>query len=111
MKMSGKNYLQFDVWLIDLDPTKGSEVQKSRPCVIVSPNGMNNNLNTVIIAPLSHSNKNYPSRIPSLFKKDPVQIMLDQIRCVDKLRLTKKMGSIDNNTSSDVLKLLRTMFS
>ena len=109
--MSGKNYLQFDVWLIDLDPTKGSEVQKSRPCVIVSPNGMNNNLSTVIIAPLSHSNKNYPSRIPSLFKKDPGQIMLDQIRCVDKLRLTKKMGSIDNNTSSDVLKLLRTMFS
>ena len=109
--MSGKNYLQFDVWLIDLDPTKGSEVQKSRPCVIVSPNGMNNNLSTVIIAPLSHSNKNYPSRIPSLFKKDPGQIMLDQIRCVDKLRLTKKMGSIDDNTSSDVLKLLRTMFS
>ena len=109
--MSGKNYLQFDVWLIDLDPTKGSEVQKSRPCVIVSPNAMNNNLNTVIIAPLSHSNKNYPSRIPSLFKKDPGQIMLDQIRCVDKLRLTKKMGSIDDNTSSDVLKLLRTMFS
>ena len=109
--MSGKNYLQFDVWLIDLDPTKGSEVRKLRPCVIVSPNGMNNNLNTVIIAPLSHSNKNYPSRIPSLFKKDPGQIMLDQIRCVDKLRLTKKMGSIDNNTSSDVLKLLRTMFS
>ena len=109
--MSGKIYLQFDVWLIDLDPTKGSEVQKSRPCVIVSPNGMNNNLSTVIIAPLSHSNKNYPSRIPSLFKKNPGQIMLDQIRCVDKLRLTKKMGSIDNNTSSDVLKLLRTMFS
>ena len=109
--MSGKNYFQFDVWLIDLDPTKGSEVQKSRPCVIVSPNGMNNNLNTVIIAPLSHSNKNYPSRIPSLFKKDPGQIMLDQIRCVDKLRLTKKMGSIDDNTSSDVLQLLRTMFS
>ena len=109
--MSGKIYLQFDVWLIDLDPTKGSEVQKSRPCVIVSPNGMNNNLKTVIIAPLSHSNKNYPSRIPSLFKKDPGQIMLDQIRCVDKLRLTKKMGSIDDNTSSDVLKLLRTMFS
>ena len=109
--MSGKNYLQFDVWLINLNPTKGSEVQKSRPCVIVSPNGMNNNLNTVIIAPLSHSNKNYPSRIPSLFKKDPGQIMLDQIRCVDKLRLTKKTGSIDDNTSSDVLKLLRTMFS
>ena len=62
--MSGKNCLQFDVWLIDLNPTKGSEVQKSRPCVIVSPNGMNNNLNTVIIAPLSHTNKNYPSRIP-----------------------------------------------
>ncbi len=109
--MSGKNCLQFDVWLIDLNPTKGSEVQKSRPCVIVSPNGMNNNLNTVIIAPLSHTNKNYPSRIPSLFKKDPGQIMLDQIRCVDKLRLTKKMGKIDDNTSSDVLKVLRTMFS
>jgi mRNA interferase MazF len=109
--MSGKNYLQFDVWLIDLDPTKGSEVQKSRPCVIVSPNGMNNNLNTVIIATLSHTNKNYPSRIPSLFKKDPGQIMLDQIRCVDKVRLSKKMGKIDDNTSSDVLKVLRTMFS
>ena len=111
MKMSGKNCLQFDVWLIDLDPIKGSEVQKSRPCVIVSPNGMNNNLNTVIIAPLSHTNKNYPSRIPSLFKKDSGQIMLDQIRCVDKVRLSKKMGKIDYNTSSDVLKLLRTMFS
>lgn len=111
MTMSGNHFNQFDVWEIDLNPTKGSEVKKSRPCVIVSPNAMNQHLNTVIVAPLSHTQKNYPSRISSFFKNDAGQIMLDQLRCVDKIRLHEKLGSIDATTSKDILKVLRTMFS
>lgn len=100
-----------EIWLVNLDPTIGSEIKKSRPCVIVSPDAMNKYLATVIVAPLTSSNKNYPSRVDSIFQGTPGQIALDQLRAVDKIRLTKKLGLLDKQTASDVHAVLATMFS
>lgn len=85
---------QYDVFLVDLDPTKGLEIQKTRPCVVISPNEMNGNIGTVIIAPMTTKSKNYPSRIEIIFDNKQGWIVLDQIRTIDKLRLVKKLGSI-----------------
>ena len=105
-----RNITRFSVWLIELDPTRGSEVMKTRPCVVVSPDSINNTLNTVIIAPLTHTNKKFPTRIVSNFKSESGNIMLDQIRCVDKVRLIQRLGDLDENTAMDCLKILRLMF-
>lgn len=102
---------QFDVYLVNLDPTIGAEIKKTRPAVIISPDPMNKNLQTVIIAPLTHTVKNYPSRIRSNFAGDSGEISLDQIRAVDKQRLLKKQGTIDNATSANIKRVLQTMFS
>jgi mRNA interferase MazF len=102
---------QFDVFLVNLDPTVGSEIRKTRPAVIVSPAAMNKNLDTVIVAPLTHSTKGYPSRVVSIFKKELGEIALDQIRSVDKTRLVRRLGSIDVRTGADIKKVLQTMFS
>ncbi|HQR92441.1 MAG: transcriptional regulator [Bacteroidetes bacterium 24-39-8] len=109
--ISTKKYDQFDVWLVELEPTIGSEVNKKRPCVIISPQAMNNSLNTVLIAPLTHTQKSYPTRIYTNFKNEDGQVMLDQIRGVDKSRLKKLLGSLDAETGQDILKILRVMFS
>lgn len=102
---------RFDVYLVDLNPTVGSEIQKTRPCLIVSPDEMNRNIRTVIIAPMTSSNKDYPSRIPCVFKKQHGQIVLDQIRTIDKTRLIKRLGTIDPETQTDVVSVLRQMFA
>ena len=101
---------QFEVYMVNLDPTLGAEMKKSRPAVIVSPDVMNKNLQTVIVAPLTHTIKGYPSRVTSQFQKQTGEIVLDQIRAVDKARLVKKLGAVDAGTSSDLLKGLQTMF-
>lgn len=101
---------QFEVWTVQLDPTQGSEINKTRPCVIISPNSINKMLNTVIVAPLTHSKKNYPSRIDCTFKGEPGQVVLDQIRAVDKSRLAKKIGKMDNDTNKNVCTILQVMF-
>jgi mRNA interferase MazF len=106
-----KKFIQFDVWLVELEPTIGSEIRKKRPCVIISPQPMNLALNTVLIAPLTHTQKSYPSRVYSDFKGEKGQIILDQIRGVDKSRLKKLLGSLDVETGKDILKILRAMFS
>ena len=102
---------QFDVYDIELDPAKGSEMRKTRPGIIVSPDVMNKNLRTVIIAPLTHTIKKYPSRVPSLFEGQIGEIALDQIRSVDKTRLKKKKGSIDEITAKNIKVVLATMFA
>lgn len=102
---------QFDVYVVDLDPTKGSEIKKTRPGIIISPDPMNKNLNTVIVAPLTHSIKGYPSRVPSNFNNQTGEVVLDQIRAVDKRRLTKKLGMIDRSTANNIKKVLATLFS
>ena len=86
---------RFDVYLVNLDPTIGAEIKKTRPCLVISPDEMNRNIRTVIIAPMTSTNKDYPTRVACTFRKKQGQIVLDQIRTLDKIRLIKKLGSID----------------
>ena len=101
---------QFEVWAVELNPTKGAEINKTRPCLIISPDSINKMLNTVIVAPLTHSIKHYPSRVNCNFKSQAGQVVLDQIRAVDKLRLIKKTGRLDVETSKNVSTILQVMF-
>jgi mRNA interferase MazF len=103
--------IQFDVYDVSLDPIKGYELSKTRPAVIISPNAMNKNLRTVIIAPLTHAVKGYPSRVGTSFLGHIGEVALDQIRAVDKSRLKKRRGKIDRNTIANIKSVLATMFS
>lgn len=102
---------RFEIYLISLDPTKGSEIRKTQPCLVISPNEMNKHIKTVIIAPLTSTIKNYPTRITTTFQRKRGQIVLDQIRTIDKGRLIKKLGSIRTSTEEEVLTILQEMFS
>ena len=102
---------RFEVYLISLDPTKGSEIRKTRPCLIISPDEMNKHIRTVIIAPMTSTVKNYPTRVTTTFQGKKGQIVLDQIRTVDKSRLIKKLGSISSSAEEKVLSLLQEMFA
>jgi mRNA interferase MazF len=105
------DYKRFEVYLINLDPTIGSEIKKTRPCVIISPDEMNRNIATVIIAPLTSKLRNYPTRIPCRVEGKQGQIVLDQIRTVDKIRLIKKLDFLNKNVQTKTLKVLNEMFS
>ena len=102
---------QFDVYRVNLDPTVGSEIRKSRPCVIVSPDEMNRHIRTVIVAPLTSKGRSYPTRVECEFQEKKGQVVLDQIRTVDKRRLAKRMGKLDGATGSTVLRRLVEVFS
>ena len=102
---------RFDVYLINLDPTVGSEIQKTRPCVIISPDEMNRHIRTVIVAPLTTAGKEYPTRIPCEFKKKKGHIVLDQIRTIDKKRLIKNLGTLDAETQLKVISVLQRLFA
>ncbi|MEM8673614.1 MAG: type II toxin-antitoxin system PemK/MazF family toxin [Cyanobacteria bacterium P01_G01_bin.67] len=99
-----------EVYLINLDPTIGSEVQKTRPCVIVSPDEMNQYIRTVIIAPMTTKLRSYKTRIKIDFKGKTGQVMLDQLRTVDKQRLVRKQGQLTSGEMKKVLALLQEMF-
>ena len=102
---------RFDVFLVNLDPTIGSEIQKTRPCAIISPDEMNRNISTVIIAPMTTKGRVYPTRVICLFQGKDGQIVLDQIRTVDKSRLVKKIGEISQEEQREVLGILAEMFA
>jgi len=102
--------LRFDVYLIDLDPTRGHEIKKTRPCVVVSPDEMNRYIGTVIVAPMTTKGRPYPTRVPVHFGKKDGLVVLDQIRTVDKERLVKKLGRLDEETCKAVLRTLQEMF-
>lgn len=102
---------RFDVFLVNLEPTIGSEIQKTRPCLIISPDEMNRNIRTVIIAPMTTKGRNYPTRVICRFQGKDGQIVLDQIRTIDKSRLVQKLGQLKRETSSKVLDTLAEMFS
>jgi mRNA interferase MazF len=87
--------------LINLDPTVGSEIKKIRPCLIISPDEMNRHIRTVIVAPMTTAGKEYPTRIPCTFKKKKGQIVIDQIRTIDKSQLIKRLDTIDPKTQLD----------
>lgn len=102
---------RFDVFLVNLDPTLGSEIQKTRPCVIISPDEMNRNIATVIIAPMTRKGKAYPTRVVCQFQGKDGQIVLDQIRTIDKIRLVKKLGQISQDEQRVILDTLAEMFA
>ena len=102
---------RFDVYLVNLDPTVGSEIRKTRPCLVISPDEMNRHIRTVIVAPLTTGGKDYPTRVPCTFRRKKGEIVLDQIRTIDKARLVKKLGSIDPGTQLEVITVLQQMFA
>ena len=102
---------RFDVYLINLDSTVGSEIKKIRPCLIISPDEMNRHIRTVIVASMTTAGKDYPTRISCTFKKKKGQIVTDQIRTIDKSRLIKRLGTIDPNTQLEVISILQRLFS
>ena len=102
---------RFDVFLINLNPTKGHEIQKVRPCLVISPDEMHQHISTVIIAPMTTKGRNYPTRIACVFQGKKGQIVLDKIRTVDKTRLVKKLGTITMSARSSVLATLKEIFA
>ncbi len=102
---------RFEVYLVNLDPTVGREIKKTRPCVVVSPDEMNAHLATVIVAPMTTKGRPYPSRVRCQFQGKEGQIVLDQLRTVDKTRLAKRLGRISPATQQTVIAVLVEMFS
>jgi mRNA interferase MazF len=102
---------RFDVYLVTLDPTRGSEIQKTRPCVIVSPDDMNVWLRTVIVAPMTTTMRAYPSRVNLTFARKKGQVALDQIRTIDKSRLVRKLGRVDDAAGIEIATVLTEMFA
>ena len=100
---------QYEVYLINLDPTIGHEIQKTRPCLVLSPDEMNDNIRTVIIAPMTTKSHAYPTRIPVRFDKKSGWIVLDQIRTVDKARLVKRLGRISSREIAAVKDIIKQM--
>ena len=102
---------RFEVYLVNLDPTLGSEIQKTRPCLIISPDEMNDHITTVIVAPMTTKGRMYPTRVNCQIEGKEGQVVLDQIRTVDKIRLVKKIGKINASTQKEVLVVLMEMFA
>ena len=102
---------RFEVYLVNLDPTLGSEIKKTRPCLIVSPDEMNRHIATVIVAPMTSRGNNYPTRVSCEFEGKSGQVVLDQLRTVDKQRLVKRLGKIDKGVQKEVLAALAEMFA
>jgi mRNA interferase MazF len=101
---------RFEVWLINLDPTLRGEIKKTRPCLIVSPDAINKYLDTIIAVPLTSTIRSYPTRINCTFQRKKGEVALDQIRSVDKTRLIRKIGTLDNATCKVICELLQEMF-
>jgi mRNA interferase MazF len=102
---------RFDVYLVTLDPTVGSEIQKTRPCLAVSPSEMNRYIATVIVAPMTTKGRPYPSRVPCTFEGKEGQVVLDQLRTVDKTRLVRRLGRVGEDVQDAVLAVLAEMFA
>ena len=101
--------IQYFVYLINLDPTIGHEIKKTRPCLVISPNEMNENIQTVIIAPMTTKSHKYPTRIPISFKGKKGWIVLDQIRTIDHRRIVKNLGKISDQSIIQVKKIIKEM--
>jgi mRNA interferase MazF len=105
------NFRRYDVYLVNLDPSQGAEIQKTRPCLIVSPDEMNRYIRTVIIAPLTSVRRDYPSRVDVTFQRKKGQVVLDQLRTVDKGRLSKHLGRLPEAPARAVADALQQMFA
>jgi len=102
---------RFEVYLVNLDPIIGSEIKKTRPCLIISPDEMNHHIRTVIVATMTTKGRNYPTRVSCQFKNKKGEIVLDQIRTIDKERLVKKIGKLDRRSADKVLSVIAEMFA
>lgn len=102
---------QFEIYLVILDPTLGTEIKKTRPCVIVSPEILNSNLSTIIVAPMTSTIRDYPSRVKIDFQGKKGEVALDQIRSVDKKRLIKKIGLVKPTTAKNISNTLVEIFA
>ena len=100
-----------EVWLVSLDPTHGAEIQKTRPWLIISPDEMNRYLQTVIVAPMTTAVRFYPTRVPLRFQRKSGQVVLDQLRAIDRQRLLRKLGTVSASTAREVSTTLLEMFS
>jgi mRNA interferase MazF len=102
---------RFEVYLITLDRTRGSEIRKTRPCLVISPDEMNRHLSTVIVAPMTTTRRGYPTRIEIVFADKKGDIALDQLRTVDRTRLVRKLGQIEETLAQEVANRLVEMFA
>lgn len=102
---------RFDVYVVNLDPTVGAEMQKTRPCVVISPDEMNRHISTVIVAPLTSKGRAYPTRIVCQFEGRPGLVVLDQLRTLDKARLVKRSGRLTSAEQKAILAALAEMFA
>ena len=101
--------MQYDVYLINLDPAIAHEIRKTRPCLVISPDEMNDNLQTIMVAPMTTKSHDYPTRVKVIFQDKTGWIVLDQIRTVDMRRLTKKLGALDKKTVQKVKAVIKEM--
>lgn len=109
--MSGVQVSRGDVFLVSLNPTRGQELQKTRPCVVVSPDELNAHMGTLIVAPLTTGARSYPFRVPCRFEGKEGHVVPDQLRTVDRERLVKRLGVLPEPTLLEVLTVLQTMFA
>ena len=101
---------QYQIVLVNLDTTLGSEIQKTRPCVIVSPNEINDNLRTVVIAPMTSASRKYPTRVKVKHNNQEGWVVIDQIRTIDKIRVVKKFGSLSEKEIRECKRVIRETF-
>ena len=102
---------RFEVYLVALDPAIGHEIQKTRPCVVISPDEMNRHIQTVVVAPMTTIRRDYPTRVTCTFENKKGQIVLDQIRTVDRKRLVRNLGAINRQAQKKVLQVLQEVFA
>lgn len=101
---------RYDVVLVNLDPTVGSEIRKTRPCVVISPNEMNRQVNTLVIAPMTSTSKAYPSRVQVFSGRRTGWVILDQIRTVDRQRVQKVLGQLSQEETDDIKQVIKALF-
>ena len=111
MAVNRRLFLRGDVCLIQLDPTRGSEIRKTRPCLVISPDELNRHLRTLIVAPMTTGGQAYPWRITCRFQNHTGFVAIDQLRTIDAGRITKRLGRVSPNTLLAVLRVLQEMFS
>jgi mRNA interferase MazF len=103
-------YLQYEVVVVNLDPTIGSEIKKKRPCLVVSPNEMNKHLATIVVCPITSPSKNYPTRVSFDLEGEQSWIVIDQIHTIDQSRVTKTIGNLDEETIEQVKAVIKETF-
>jgi mRNA interferase MazF len=103
-------HTQYEIIVVNLDPTVGSEIKKKRPCVIVSPNEMNKHLATIVVCPITSQSKNYPTRVRFDLAGQTNWIVIDQIRTIDKSRITKSIGHLDDDTIEQVKSVIQETY-